>query len=191
MKNYIEKILTISTRQARVIEKIELPSLRKRVMSSNLVKKVSEADSSTLSIKLHNKAVHGRCLLKDLSEGKFVVVTYWDIQKGDELLFHIGSMLWNDNKKGSHLTYSYVTQKNLCVIESHINLQWEVTEVYFASWLRNYLTTIPEFQNHIDNMRNYFEKLPQEKMSMLEKIWIGAEIAESASVIWKILRNEF
>ena len=190
MNNYIEKMITVATRQTKLVGDIKLSALSRRIKRNELVKSISKEDESILLIEPHNN-VKGRCLFKDIGEGQFVLVTCWEIDKKEELLFHIGTTLWNDQKKASHLTYSYVTQKNLCVIESHINLRWNVTELYFTNWLKNYLVAVPGFQGHIDNLRRYFEQLPEEKLSALEKLWIGSEIAESAVSIWKILRNEF
>lgn len=187
MRIYLERLLGHNTHQIDLIEKNDFSALRKRLKRYDCIRNVTKEDDKTLLLTARNKELKGRSCLKDVGEGQLVLATYWDVKQGEELLFHIGATLWNDNKKGSHFTCAYLTQNQHCVIESHLNVQWGIPVTYFTNWIHNYFMAMPQFQQHLANVKESFERLPQDKLSLLEKIWMGAEIVGSAASILKIM----
>jgi hypothetical protein len=181
---YIKKIAG-SADSVELVHYSGLASLKTSIKKNEHVKSVSLDDESTLTVKL-KRGAKDNCLLKNLGNGKLVFVTFWEISPRDRITYFVAATLWNDNKRGSHLTCSYITQKQLCVMESHINLEWGVTERYFAKLLENYLSSIVLFTNHIESTREYIKKLPKPELTLLDKLQAGADIADAVSSIWNL-----
>jgi hypothetical protein len=163
----------------------DLLLIRNLLNDYSAVSNVSINDENTIEVVLKQEKKL-KCMLKIFEGGKGVFVAYWDLNKKNTLAYTIGSRLWNDRKEISHLTYSYITQNNVCVFESHINLDWGVSELYFGNWCTSYLDHLPDFASHITKVSEGLKNLPKSKLTMLEKLEFVGEVGDIIGTIARL-----
>jgi hypothetical protein len=183
MKDYLKKFRLRSNSSIELVDRVDINALKRELKALAPVKSVRVDDEATISIK-RRKDCGESCILKNIGSGKVVLTAFWKMPEKDRIAYAAGSTLWNDNKRGSHHTCAYITHKNLCTMEAHLNLEWGVTEEYLRRWMENFITSIALFHSHIESTKDYVKKLPDNRLSVLEKLEVGAGVADLVTGLW-------